>query len=176
MRGGFWTMPVLGQLFFQSEGANGAMSLHYCAADCCLKIEASPTGHECTSVWAWKRACCLNMVLHCQLKALPSKKALVMWPVSLLSQRMTQYHHLSVFFSPCNNLITYHTPNSFSEDELVAASQTVHPNFICLQKKKSKQNKKQPTAQWHRENVCHQYCTARKAALTQCITWLFLNL
>lgn len=38
--------------FLPERGANGAMSLHYCAADCCLKIEASPTGHECTSVWA----------------------------------------------------------------------------------------------------------------------------
>ncbi len=42
--------------------------LHCCATDDCLKIEASPIGHECTSVWARKRTCCLSIVLHCHLK------------------------------------------------------------------------------------------------------------
>lgn len=120
-------MPLPGT-FLPERGANGGMSMHYCATDHRLKIKASPTGHECTSVWAWKRACCLNMVLHCHSKPYLAK-ALVMWPISLLSQRMTQYHQLSVF-SSCNNF-TYHIWNSFSEDQLVAASQSTQTSFVC---------------------------------------------
>lgn len=44
-------MPVPGT-FLPDQGANGGLSMHYCATDCCLRVEASPTGHECTSVWA----------------------------------------------------------------------------------------------------------------------------
>jgi len=60
-------MPMTGT-FLPERGANGGMAMRYCATDRCLKIKASPTGHECTSVWAWKRSCCLNMVLYCHLK------------------------------------------------------------------------------------------------------------
>ena len=60
-------MPMPGT-FLPERGANGGMPMRYCATDCRLKIKASPTGHECTSVWAWKKACSLNMVLHCHLK------------------------------------------------------------------------------------------------------------
>lgn len=67
LRGGFWTVHMLGT-FLPEWRASGGISVCYCATDCCLKIEASPTGHECTSVWAWKRACRISIVLHCHLK------------------------------------------------------------------------------------------------------------
>lgn len=44
-------MPVLGT-FLPEKGASRGMSISYCATDCCLRMEASPKGHECTSVWA----------------------------------------------------------------------------------------------------------------------------
>lgn len=44
-------MPVPGT-FLPDQGANGGLSMHYCATDCCLRVEPSPTGYECTSVWA----------------------------------------------------------------------------------------------------------------------------
>lgn len=60
-------MPVPGT-FLPERGANGGVSVRYCATDGCLKIEASSTGHECTSDRARERACCFNMVLHRHLK------------------------------------------------------------------------------------------------------------
>ena len=41
-------MPHAGHFFFQREGP---MEAWQCVT---VKIEASPTGHECTSVWAWQ--------------------------------------------------------------------------------------------------------------------------
>lgn len=60
-------MPVQGT-FLPERGANGDMSVSYCATDWCLKMEASPTGHECSSIWAWMRACCLTMAPFCHAK------------------------------------------------------------------------------------------------------------
>lgn len=131
-------MPVQGT-FLPERGFNGDTSVSYCATDCCLRMEASPTGHECSRIWAWTRACCLNMVLYCHLKpCLAKSTSYSLWPVSLLSQRMTQYHQLSVLY-PWSNF-TYHTWNSFSEDSTCSCL-PVLKNVICLQN----------TVQWHRE-------------------------
>lgn len=150
VRGGFWTMPM-SALFFQSRGPTEA---RYCVTDCCLTIKASSVGHECTSVRAWKRTCCRNVVLHCYSQPYLAESTSYQ-ALSLLSQRMTQCHQLS---SPCNNF-TYLTWHSFSDDQLVAASQSTQTAL-------------------HNDtgNTFVTGSALHVRRLLQCITWLFLNL
>lgn len=118
-------MPEPGY-FFLVWVANGGMSVRYCATGSCLKIVASPTGHECKSVWAWKRACCLNMVLYCHLKSYLARST------SLVARFPAEPKNDTInFMFSLHAIMSYITWYSFSEDQLVAASQSTQNSFVC---------------------------------------------
>lgn len=89
----------------------------YCSIGCCLKIYASPTGHECTSDWAWKKGMLTKYLSPLSLKALPIAKStsyMARIPAEPKNDLVS-----STVFSSCTNS-TYHMWNSFRK--LVVAS------------------------------------------------------
>lgn len=82
-----------GAFFFQCKLPTEAS-----LCDGSLAIIASLTGYECRSGFGGlKRGVLLKRDLHCHLQPYLRRIALVMWPVSLLSQRMTLCHQFHVF-------------------------------------------------------------------------------
>lgn len=98
---GYSTMLVPG-LFSSSASCQW----RHISASLCDGSLASLTGYECRSgFWGLKMGELLNRDLHCHLQPYLRRIALVMWPVSLLSQRMTLCHQFHVF--PLHAITSY---------------------------------------------------------------------